>query len=347
MGRMSLHALRQLCRRVGGGLKAGLEIRRVWQMEEEYAWPRWRSAIGVVRQHVEGGLPLATGMEAAGVFPPLVVQLAAVGEQTGKLDEVFLRLADHYDQLARLRRTFWLGIAWPLTELIVAVLVIALVIAVTGMLSAASGGEPPDILGFGLVGTRGALLWLGLCGAVAGAVAALVLAVQRGWLGPQPLVAAMHVPVVGRALESLALARLTWALALALDSGMDAIRAVQLAIAAAHHPYYQSGLGRIVAALRANRAFHESFAAAGLFPASFLQELEAAELAGTTTESLHRLAREYEERARSAMHVLTGLATAAIVVVIFGVIIYAIFRLFVHAYLAPIQQALDMAGGRP
>jgi type IV pilus assembly protein PilC len=344
MARLGISALRQMCLRVGNALRAGVDVRRVWQMEEEYARPRWREAIRIVRRHVESGQPLARGMEAAGVFPPLVVQLAAVGEQTGKLDDVFLKLAEHYNQLLSLRRTFWLGIAWPLFELTVAVLVIAAVIWISGWLVAGAGGEPVDVLGWGLVGTRGAVTWLLLCGAVAGAVVLLVEAVRRGWLGPQPVVAAMRVPLLGRALEALALSRITWALALALDSGMDAIRSVQLAILSAHNPYYEAGLSRMIATLRANATFHESFAAAGLFPATFIQELEAAEIAGTTTESLHRLAREYEERARTAMWMLTGVATVAVIATIFAVLIFAIFSLFFRVYLTPIREALDMAG---
>lgn len=343
MARLGIGALRQLCLRVGNALRAGVDIRRVWQMEEDYAWPRWREAIRVVRRHVDSGQPLASGLEAAGIFPPLVVQLAAVGEQTGKLDEVFLRLAEHYNQLASLRRTFWLGIAWPLFELGFAILVIAALIWISGWISAGAGGQPVDILGWGLVGTRGAITWLLLCGAVAGAIALFLRAVQRGWLGSQPVIAAMRLPLVGRALEALALSRITWALALALDSGIDAIRAVQLAVLSAQNPYYASGLSPMVSALRANRPFHESFAAAGLFPPQFLQELEAAEIAGTTTESLHRLAREYEQRARTAMWMLTGVATVAVVALIFAVLIFAIFSLFFRVYFAPIREALDMA----
>lgn len=344
MARLGINTLRQVCLRVGNALRAGVDIRRVWQMEEDYAWPRHREAIRVVRRRVESGQTLASGLEAAGIFPSLVVQLAAVGEQTGKLDEVFLRLAEHYSQLQSLRRTFWLGIAWPLFELTVAVLVIALLIWIGGWLSTGAGGQPVDLLGWGLVGTRGAITWLLLCALAAGAVGLLVQAVRRGWLGPQPVIAAMRVPLLGRALEALALSRITWALALALDSGIDAIRAVQLAVRSTQNPYYESGLARMVASLRANSAFHESFAAAGLFPPQFLQELEAAEIAGTTTESLHRLARDYEERARAAMSMLTGVATVAVVALIFAILIFAIFSLFFRVYLAPIREALDMAG---
>jgi type II secretory pathway component PulF len=242
-----------------------------------------------------------------------------------------------------MRRAFWFGIFFPLLELVVAVLVIGLVIFITGVIGTARGGEAPDVLGWGLTGTRGAITWFAFCGLVAAAIFFVVQALLRGWLGPQPVLAAMRLPVLGTCLESLALSRLTWSLALALDAGMDARRAVTLAIGAAQNPYYESSLPRVTAAIRANQQFHESFAAGGVFPSDFVQQVEVAEMSGTTTESLLRLAKEYEERARTAMRVVTAIATGLVMFLVFGVLIYAIFSLFFNAYYKPIQDALDMS----
>ena len=75
---------------------------------------------------------------------------------------------------------------------------------------------------------------------------------------------------------------------------------------------------------------------------------EAAELAGATTESLLRLAKEYEERARTAMKVLTAIATVLVMFVVFGVLIFAIFWLFFNLYMKPINEALEWSqSGQP
>jgi type IV pilus assembly protein PilC len=340
---ISTRSLINLCHRVGMAVKSGVDARRVWDMEERHARGPLRSAIGRIRSQVAAGGTIAEGMQASnGYFPPMFVQMVAIGEQTGKLDEVLHRLAEHYEHLANMRRMFWIGVAWPLFELTFAVLVIGLVIFITGVIGAARGGSAPDVLGWGLAGTSGAITWFVLCGLVAGGIALGAHALTRGWLGPQPVLAAMRVPVLGKCLESLALSRLTWALALALDSGMDARRAVTMSIDAAQNPYYASSLPRVAAGIRANREFHESFADGGVFPIEFLQQLEAAEIAGVTTEALLRLAKEYEDRARTAMRVLTGIATVLVMFLVFGVIIFAIFSLFFQAYLKPIQEMQQM-----
>jgi len=48
-----------------------------------------------VRNEIRGGRPLATPMEESGLFPPMMTQMVSVGEETGKLDEMLLRVADH------------------------------------------------------------------------------------------------------------------------------------------------------------------------------------------------------------------------------------------------------------
>ncbi len=340
---ISTHSLIRLCHRVGTAVKSGVDARRIWETEERHAIGPLKSAVGQIRDQVAAGGTVAEGMQASnGYFPPMVVQMVAVGEQTGKLDEVFQRLAEHYEHLSSMQRAFWIGIAWPLFELCFAVLVIGGVIFITGVIAGMRGGEATDVLGWGLVGTSGAITWFVFCGFVAGGIALFAHALIRGWMGPQPMLMAMRIPVLGKCLESLALSRLTWALALALDSGMDARRAAALAIKSAQNPYYESSLQAVTNAIRANQQFHESFAAGGVFPTDFLQQVEVAEMAGTTTEALLRLAREYDERAKTAMRVLTGMATVGVMLLVFGVIIFAIFSLFTQAYLKPIQEMQQM-----
>jgi type IV pilus assembly protein PilC len=44
------------------------------------------------------GETIAGPLKESGVFPPMVVQMINVGEQTGGLDEMLSRIADFYDE---------------------------------------------------------------------------------------------------------------------------------------------------------------------------------------------------------------------------------------------------------
>ncbi|MGB7293769.1 MAG: type II secretion system inner membrane protein GspF [Thermodesulfobacteriota bacterium] len=50
-----------------------------------------------VRENVREGTSLATPLRESGVFPPLVTRMIAVGEQTGEMEEMLVKIADIYD----------------------------------------------------------------------------------------------------------------------------------------------------------------------------------------------------------------------------------------------------------
>jgi len=55
-------------------------------------------AIMVVRKGVESGLTVAQPLKETGVFPPMVIQMIGVGEQTGALDAMLSKIADFYEE---------------------------------------------------------------------------------------------------------------------------------------------------------------------------------------------------------------------------------------------------------
>ncbi len=55
-------------------------------------------AIMETRKSVEGGQSLAAPLKQTDVFPPMVVQMISVGEQTGALDNMLSKIADFYEE---------------------------------------------------------------------------------------------------------------------------------------------------------------------------------------------------------------------------------------------------------
>lgn len=54
-------------------------------------------ALMKTRQSISEGQPIAEPLAASGIFPPMVVQMIAVGEATGALDSMLNKIADFYD----------------------------------------------------------------------------------------------------------------------------------------------------------------------------------------------------------------------------------------------------------
>ena len=57
-----------------------------------------QEAVNHVRQRISEGSNMAEPLAAAGVFPDMVVQMIAVGEQTGALDQMLSKVADFYEE---------------------------------------------------------------------------------------------------------------------------------------------------------------------------------------------------------------------------------------------------------
>jgi len=54
-------------------------------------------AVESVRQNVKEGEAIAEPLAKSGVFPPMVVRMVSVGEQTGELEKMLTKIADFYD----------------------------------------------------------------------------------------------------------------------------------------------------------------------------------------------------------------------------------------------------------
>ncbi|MCX5717213.1 MAG: type II secretion system F family protein [Nitrospirae bacterium] len=54
-------------------------------------------AVEVIKESVREGKGLAVPMASTMVFPPMVTQMVAVGEETGALDDMLTKVADYYD----------------------------------------------------------------------------------------------------------------------------------------------------------------------------------------------------------------------------------------------------------
>ncbi len=82
-----------------------------------------------VAEEVKRGESLATPLEACGYFPPLLVQVVAVGEQTGTLDELLLNAAETFDEEADAAISRFMAVFPAVLILLLAVVVGFIIIA--------------------------------------------------------------------------------------------------------------------------------------------------------------------------------------------------------------------------
>jgi len=102
------------------------------------------NAVGGVHESVKEGETITAPLEGSGVFPPMVVSMVDVGEQTGALPEMLLRIADNYDEEVDNAVSAMTSLLEPVMIVFLAVVVGSIVIAMflplIAMISQMSGG---------------------------------------------------------------------------------------------------------------------------------------------------------------------------------------------------------------
>lgn len=334
VSRIPLQSLIDLCRVLRHSLGAGIPLASVFKQQAQKGSAQLRSIAEQIRSALEQGSSLedALGRQQT-AFPPLFLAMAAVGEQTGHLAEVFGELERYFVVQQRLRRQFVTQSIRPAIQFIAAVGIIAFLIWILGAIADRQGLPPLDPLGIGLTGGRGALLFLMLVfGSLALAIGAGVMIARSGQkTGFARML--LRVPILGPCWQALALTRFCLALRMTQESGMPIGPALGLSLRATGNPAFAACVGQVQKQLETGHELTPTLAQTRLFPADFQNVLAVAEQSGQLAEVMRRQAAHYQEEAERR---LTALTRAGAFLVWLGMAMFigvAIIRIFVNVYL--------------
>jgi type IV pilus assembly protein PilC len=89
----------RFCRTLGTLLQAQVSLVDALAVSERIASTDGiRSEIRAITRHVREGRAIAEPLKGSELFPPMVVQMIAVGEETSELDQMLLKVADYYEK---------------------------------------------------------------------------------------------------------------------------------------------------------------------------------------------------------------------------------------------------------
>jgi type IV pilus assembly protein PilC len=140
-------SISRFCRTLGTLVSSGVPILQALMIVKETAGNVIISnAVTKVHESVKEGETITAPLEASRVFPPMVVSMVDVGEQTGALPEMLLKIADNYDEEVDNAVSAMTSLLEPIMIIFLAVIVGSIVIAMFLPLIAminqmSSGGE--------------------------------------------------------------------------------------------------------------------------------------------------------------------------------------------------------------
>jgi type IV pilus assembly protein PilC len=123
-------AISRFTRTLGTLVSSGVPILQALTIVKETAGNVIISkAVSDVHESVKEGETITAPLESSGVFPPMVISMVDVGEQTGALPEMLLKIADNYDEEVDNAVSAMTSLLEPIMIVCLAVIVGSIVIA--------------------------------------------------------------------------------------------------------------------------------------------------------------------------------------------------------------------------
>ncbi|MEF1254707.1 type II secretion system F family protein [Vibrio sp. M260112] len=273
---------------------------------------------------IEVGVPLSQALGMTSVhFDPMYRDLVVTGEQTGKLTDVFERLASHREKSDQLKSNVVKALIYPsmvvLTALIVCYLMLTLVIPQFESIYAGFGADLPwltkqvlhisslsqdylwvILLLFFLIcltfksvnkrSTRFTLLW-------------------NQWL--------LAAPILGKVLGQAAIARFSRTMATSFSAGLPILLCLETAARTAGNLYYQKALERVTTNTASGMPMYVAMRQCEAFPEMVLQMVMIGEEAGKLDDMLNKIADIYEASVESSIDTL-GKTLEPLIIIFLG-----------------------------
>lgn len=123
-------AIARFTRTLGTLVQSGVPILQALTIVKETAGNLVvANAVAAVYESVKEGETITAPLEKSAVFPPMVISMVDVGEQTGALPEMLLKIADNYDEEVDNAVTAMTSLLEPIMIVFLAVIVGSIVIA--------------------------------------------------------------------------------------------------------------------------------------------------------------------------------------------------------------------------
>lgn len=306
-GRIQIAQLSLFTRRLATLTASNVPIHEALSaLHEQEQHAELRSLLGRIKVRLAEGAPLARAIaEEPQVFHPSYVAMVSAGEASGALDHVLERLADFLERQEELRRTVTGALAYPLLMTVVGSAVMIFLLAfvipkITGVFADNQATLP--FLTIALL-TVSSLLrkgwWLLVligCGLVYGyhrlARKESFLVARDRWL--------LKLPLVGRLIQTLALARFARILSLMLGSGVPLLHALEISSEAVVNRSFRAMLAEARTAVIEGSSLSAVLTRSPLFPPLLTHLIAVGERSGTLETSLETAGLSFEREFTAA-----------------------------------------------
>lgn len=297
---------------------SALRIFRLMSLEAEK--PAIRNILSEIADDIQGGDTISQAMSRhPEVFSDFYVNMIRSGEESGKLDETFLFLADYLDrtyEVTSKAKNAFVYPAFVITTFIgVMVLMFTVIIPKISVMLVESGQEIPIYTRI-VLGISNAFLNYGLYMLVALIVGGFffvryIRTPSGGYAFDQ---FKLSVPYVGDLYRKIYLARIADNMNTMLTSGIPMIRILEITAAVVDNKVYKAILENIIEDVRSGSTISDAASKYQEIPGIMVQMMRVGEESGELGKILKTLARFYQREVNQAVDTLVSLIEPIMIV---------------------------------
>jgi type IV pilus assembly protein PilC len=296
------------------------------------------AAVDGVKSDVESGASLADAMQKRPfAFDPLYTNMVAAGEAGGILDTILKRLATFIEKQAKLVSQVRSAMIYPIAVLSIAAIVVAVILwkvvpTFTSLFEGLNATLP--------LPTR-IVIWASkkLIVALPFAVVLFIVAgylFRRYYQTPNGRMrvdgAALKMPLVGKILRKVAVARFCRTLSTLLGSGVPILDGLDITARTSGNAVIETAIKQVRGRIERGETIAQPLKATGVFPPMVAQMIGAGESTGALDTMLAKIAEFYEEEVDVAVAGLLTILEPALIcflgVIVGGIVISMYLPLF-------------------
>ncbi len=258
-------------------------------------------------------------------FDDLTCHLIHVGEQTGTLEIMLKRIANHKEKSLTLQKQIKQALFYPsiifLVALLVCFIMIMFVVPRFADLFQSMQGKLPifTLIIIHISNFFHENIWI--CFIPIIFIGLLTYLLKTSKQAKQIINRILHyIPVVKTSMQKIILAQFAHSLAITLGAGIPIIEALKIATNTTRNYHYVNGFNRLMAHVAAGKNLYSAMQLNSLFPTMIIQMVKIGEESGTLESMLQKIAELYENDISHLIATLSHLLEPLIMIIL-GVLI--------------------------
>ncbi len=333
--KVSLDELIVFCRQMYALMRSGVPIlRAINGMAESTNSVPLKKALFDIATHLEGGYALSSALnQHTNIFTPLFISLVHVGENTGQLDESFLKLASYFEREQETRKRIKTALRYPsfvIIAIVIAMVILNIfVIPTFANMFAKLGADLPWATKM-LINSSNFFLnyWPHL---LVGSVFAFFGI--RYWLNTEKGCYAWDkrktkLPIVGSIIERSILSRFSHSFAIVLKAGVPMTSGLNLVADAVDNTFMREKIIAIRVSIESGESLLRSSVSSTLFTPLVLQMIAVGEETGRVDELLEEVGDYYEREVDYDLSMLTAKIEPILIVLVAGMVLILALGIF-------------------